>query len=145
VTKGTFMEQIERYAAAEYNQPMQPVVAKLKELTAKFGKFAEDFRRIGILLRIAGLTGQQVGDDDMAGGLDQTACVEILEAAKFLVPGWNLFFCTLSVADCCRRFLIAVYLFFGYLFAGYLFAAYRVCPGDSRRRSPRGVYFSFGG
>ena len=35
VTKGTFMEQIERYAAAEYNQPMQPVVAKLKELTAK--------------------------------------------------------------------------------------------------------------
>ena len=38
VTKGTFMEQIERYAAAEYNQPMQPVVAKLKELTAKFSE-----------------------------------------------------------------------------------------------------------
>ena len=38
VTKGTFMEQIERYAAAEYSQPMQPVVAKLKELTAKFSE-----------------------------------------------------------------------------------------------------------
>ena len=38
VTKGTFMEQIERYAATEYNQPMQPVVAKLKELTAKFSE-----------------------------------------------------------------------------------------------------------
>ena len=38
VTKGTFMEQIERYAAAEYSQPMQPVVAKLKELTAKFAE-----------------------------------------------------------------------------------------------------------
>lgn len=38
VTKGTFMEQIERYAAAEYSQSMQPVVAKLKELTAKFSE-----------------------------------------------------------------------------------------------------------
>lgn len=38
MTKGTFMEQIERYAAAEYSQPMQPVVAKLKELTAKFAE-----------------------------------------------------------------------------------------------------------
>ena len=36
VTKGTFMEQIERYAAGEYTEAMQPVVAKLKELTEKF-------------------------------------------------------------------------------------------------------------
>ncbi len=36
VTKGTFMEQIETYAAAEYTSVMQPVVTKLKELTAKF-------------------------------------------------------------------------------------------------------------
>lgn len=38
VTKGTFMEQIERYAAGEYAPSMQPVVEKLRELT---GKFAE--------------------------------------------------------------------------------------------------------
>ncbi len=38
VTKGTFMEQIERYAAAEYVETMQPIVAKLKELTAKFAE-----------------------------------------------------------------------------------------------------------
>ncbi|MDE6623258.1 MAG: acyl-CoA dehydrogenase family protein [Alistipes sp.] len=38
VTKGTFMEQIERYAAAEYAEEMQPIVAKLKELTAKFAE-----------------------------------------------------------------------------------------------------------
>ncbi len=36
VTKGTFVEQIERYAAESYSEEMQPVVAKLKELTAKF-------------------------------------------------------------------------------------------------------------
>ncbi len=36
VTKGTFMEQIETYAAAEYTSAMQPVVTKLKELTVKF-------------------------------------------------------------------------------------------------------------
>ncbi|WP_295936512.1 acyl-CoA dehydrogenase family protein [uncultured Alistipes sp.] len=35
VTKGTFMEQIERYAAEEFTPAMQPVVAKMKELTAK--------------------------------------------------------------------------------------------------------------
>ena len=50
-----------------------------------FGQFAEDLRRIDILLRLAGLTRQQVGDDDMSGGFDQTAGVEILEAAKLLV------------------------------------------------------------
>jgi len=38
VTKGTFMEQIERYAAAAYAEPMQPIVAKLKELTARFAE-----------------------------------------------------------------------------------------------------------
>lgn len=38
VTKGTFMEQIETYAAAEYTQAMQPVVAKMKELTAKLAE-----------------------------------------------------------------------------------------------------------
>ena len=31
VTKGTFMEQIERYAAGEYAETMRPVVAKLRE------------------------------------------------------------------------------------------------------------------
>ena len=36
VTKGTFLEQIERYAAADYTEAMQPVVAAMKELTAKF-------------------------------------------------------------------------------------------------------------
>ncbi|MDE6445525.1 MAG: acyl-CoA dehydrogenase family protein [Alistipes sp.] len=41
VTKGTFMEQIERYAAETYCECMQPVVAKLKELTAKFAEMIE--------------------------------------------------------------------------------------------------------
>ncbi len=36
VTKGTFLEQIERYAAAEYVPAMQPIVEKLKALTEKF-------------------------------------------------------------------------------------------------------------
>ncbi len=36
VTKGTFLEQIERYAAGEYAASMCPVVTKLKELTVKF-------------------------------------------------------------------------------------------------------------
>lgn len=36
VTKGTFLEQIERYAAADYAEAVQPVVAKLSELTARF-------------------------------------------------------------------------------------------------------------
>ena len=36
VTKGTFLEQIERYAAGEYSEVMQPVVAKAAEWTAKF-------------------------------------------------------------------------------------------------------------
>ena len=38
VTKGTFMEQIERYAAGEYAEMMRPVVAKLRELTVKFSE-----------------------------------------------------------------------------------------------------------
>lgn len=36
VTKGTFLEQIERYAAGEYSEAMQPVVARAAEWTAKF-------------------------------------------------------------------------------------------------------------
>ena len=36
VTKGTFAEQICVYAAENYTEAMQPVVAKLKELTEKF-------------------------------------------------------------------------------------------------------------
>ena len=38
VTKGTFMEQIERYAAAEYSEAMQPIVARLAELTARYAE-----------------------------------------------------------------------------------------------------------
>lgn len=38
VTKGTFMEQIEHYAAAEYSEAMQPIVARLAELK---GRLAE--------------------------------------------------------------------------------------------------------
>ena len=38
VTKGTFLEQIERYAAGEYAASMCPVVTKLKELTVKFSE-----------------------------------------------------------------------------------------------------------
>lgn len=38
VTKGTFLEQIERYAAGEYAATMCPVVTKLKELTVKFSE-----------------------------------------------------------------------------------------------------------
>lgn len=38
VTKGTFMEQIECYAAGEYAETMRPVVAKLRELTVKFSE-----------------------------------------------------------------------------------------------------------
>ena len=51
------------------------------------------------------------------------------------------------LVDCFSRKPLYLFAFmvFACMFAGYLFAAYRVCPGDSRRRSPRGVYFSFGG
>ena len=38
VTKGTFLEQIGRYAAEEYAATMCPVVTKLKELTVKFSE-----------------------------------------------------------------------------------------------------------
>ena len=38
VTKGTFLEQIERYAAESYPEAMCPVVTKLKELTVKFSE-----------------------------------------------------------------------------------------------------------
>ena len=38
VTKGTFLEQIERYAAESYSEAMCPVVTKLKELTVKFSE-----------------------------------------------------------------------------------------------------------
>lgn len=38
VTKGTFMEQIERYAADTYTEQMQPIVARMKELTARFSE-----------------------------------------------------------------------------------------------------------
>ena len=37
VTKGTFLEQIERYAAESYSEAMCPVVTKLKELTDRAG------------------------------------------------------------------------------------------------------------
>ena len=41
VTKGTFMEQIERYAEAEYAPQMQPLVAKMQGLTANFASMVE--------------------------------------------------------------------------------------------------------
>ena len=41
VTKGTFMEQIGRYAAADYCAEMQPVVERLKALTAQFAEMVE--------------------------------------------------------------------------------------------------------
>ncbi len=41
VTKGTYMEQISRYAEAEYSEAMRPVVEKLKALTAKFAEMVE--------------------------------------------------------------------------------------------------------
>ena len=40
VTKGTFIEQIERYAAETYSEAMCPVVTKLKELTVRFSEMA---------------------------------------------------------------------------------------------------------
>ena len=36
--RGTFLEQIERYAAESYPEAMCPVVTKLKELTVKFSE-----------------------------------------------------------------------------------------------------------
>ena len=45
------------------------------------------YKRQGILLRLTGLTGQQVGDDDVSGGLHQAAGMEILESADLLVAG----------------------------------------------------------
>ncbi len=41
ITKGTFMEQIERYAAEEYADSMHPIVEKLKMLTAKLAEMIE--------------------------------------------------------------------------------------------------------
>ena len=41
VTKGTFMEQIGRYAAGDYCAEMQPVVERLKALTAKFAEMVD--------------------------------------------------------------------------------------------------------
>ena len=41
VTKGTFMEQIGRYAAGDYCAEMQPVIERLKALTAKFSEMVD--------------------------------------------------------------------------------------------------------
>ena len=38
VTKGTFLEQIGRYAAEEYTEAMRPIVEKFKALTVKFSE-----------------------------------------------------------------------------------------------------------
>ena len=38
ITKGTFMEQIERYAAEEYTEEMTPIIDLLKQLTAKLAE-----------------------------------------------------------------------------------------------------------
>ena len=38
ITKGTFMEQIERYAAEEYAEEMTPIIDLLKQLTAKLAE-----------------------------------------------------------------------------------------------------------
>ncbi len=41
VTKGTFLEQIERYATAAYSEPMQPQVASLRRLTEQLRTMIE--------------------------------------------------------------------------------------------------------
>ena len=41
VTKGTFLEQIERYATAAYSEPMQPQVASLQRLTEQLRAMIE--------------------------------------------------------------------------------------------------------
>ncbi len=41
VTKGTFKEQIDRYAEASYAESMQPVVAQLRTLTGRFVEMTE--------------------------------------------------------------------------------------------------------
>lgn len=41
VTKGTFLEQIERYATAAYSEPMQPQVASLQRLTEQLRTMIE--------------------------------------------------------------------------------------------------------
>lgn len=41
VTKGTFLEQIERYATAAYSEPMQPQVASLRRLTEQLRAMIE--------------------------------------------------------------------------------------------------------
>ena len=74
VTKGTFMEQIERYAAGEYAETMRPVVAKLRELT---GKFSEMVARV------------EAGDKECAGFKDFHAR-RLVETAGHIIISYLL-------------------------------------------------------
>ena len=74
VTKGTFMEQIERYAAGEYAETMRPVVAKLRELTVKFSE---------MVARV------EAGDKECAGFKDFHAR-RLVETAGHIIISYQL-------------------------------------------------------
>ena len=94
VTKGTFMEQIERYAAGEYAETMRPVVAKLRELTVKFSE---------MVARV------EAGDKECAGFKDFHAR-RLVEMAGYTIIGYLL----LQDAQKCDKYVKSAEIFINY-------------------------------
>ena len=74
VTKGTFLEQIGRYAAEEYTEAMRPIVEKFKALTVKFSE---------MVARV------EAGEKESAGFKDFHAR-RLVESAGHIIIGYLL-------------------------------------------------------
>ena len=94
VTKGTFMEQIERYAAAEYSEAMQPIVARLAELTARYAEM---------------IAHVEAGDKEAAGFKDFHAR-RLVEMAGYTIIGYLL----LQDAQKCDKYVKSAEIFINY-------------------------------
>ena len=94
VTKGTFLEQIERYAAESYPEAMCPVVTKLKELTVKFSEMQA---------RV------EAGDKEVCGFKDFHAR-RLVEMAGYTIIGYLL----LQDAQKCDKYVKSAEIFINY-------------------------------
>lgn len=74
VTKGTFLEQIERYATAAYSEPMQPQVASLQRLTEQLRAMIE---RVETL-------------DKACAGYKELHARRLVESVGYIVMGYLL-------------------------------------------------------
>ncbi|MBR3846803.1 MAG: acyl-CoA dehydrogenase family protein [Alistipes sp.] len=74
VTKGTFLEQIERYATAAYSEPMQPQVASLQRLTEQLRTMIE---RVETL-------------DKACAGYKELHARRLVESVGYIVMGYLL-------------------------------------------------------